>query len=151
MFDYHSPADTDVIQEFFVPISRFVSFMDAARTILRDSQTNLLGLTIRYVKTDRESVLSYAPREGALAAVLYYNEPLTPEGRAKSNTLTQQLIRLAVQNGGTFYLDDLRRAYPRIDEFFQAKHRYDPENRFTSRFFELYRSKFLARRAASGL
>jgi FAD/FMN-containing dehydrogenase len=157
MFDYHSPADTDVIQEFFVPISRFVSFMDAARTILRESQTNLLGLTIRYVKADRESVLSYAPREGALAAVLYYNEPLTPEGRAKSNMLTQHLIRLAVQNGGTFYLtyarevdlDDLRRAYPRIDEFFQAKHRYDPENRFTSRFFGLYRSKFLVRRAAS--
>jgi FAD/FMN-containing dehydrogenase len=158
MFDYHSPADTDVIQEFFVPISRFVSFMDSARTILRDSQTNLLGLTIRYVKPDRESVLSYAPREEALAVVLYYNEPLSPEGRAKSNTLTQQLIRLAVQNSGTFYLtyarevelSDLRQAYPRIDEFFQAKHRYDPENRFTSRFFELYRPKFLARRAASG-
>jgi FAD/FMN-containing dehydrogenase len=157
MFDYHSPADTDVIQEFFVPISQFVSFMDAARTILRDSQTNLLGLTIRYVKPDRESVLSYAPREGVLAAVLYYNEPLSPEGRAKSNALTRQLIRLAVQNSGTFYLtyarevevDDLRQTYPRIDEFFQAKHRYDPENRFTSRFFELYRARFLARRAAS--
>jgi FAD/FMN-containing dehydrogenase len=109
------------------------------------------------VKADRESVLSYAPREGALAAVLYYNEPLSPEGRAKSNMLTQQLIRLAVQNGGTFYLtyarevklNDLRQAYPRIDEFFQAKHRFDPENRFTSRFFELYRPEFLARRAAS--
>jgi hypothetical protein len=159
MFDYHSPVDTDVIQEFFVPISRFVSFMDAARTILRESQTNLLGLTIRYVKADRESVLSYAPREGGFAVVLYYNEQLSPEGRAKSNTLTQQLIRQAVQNSGTFYLtyarevelSDLRQAYPRIDEFFQAKHRYDPENRFTSRFFELYRPKFLARRAASGL
>lgn len=157
MFDYHSPADTDVIQEFFVPISRFVSFMDSARTILRESQTNLLGLTIRYVKPDRESVLSYAPREGALAVVIYYNESLSPEGRAKSNTLIRQLIRLAVQNGGTFYLTyarevelaDLRQAYPRIDEFFQAKHRYDPENRFNSRFFELYRPKFLARRAAS--
>jgi hypothetical protein len=46
-------------------------------------------------------------------------------------------------------VDDLRQTYPRIDEFFQAKHRYDPENRFTSRFFELYRARFLARRAAS--
>ena len=157
MFDYDSPADTDVIQEFFVPVSRFVSFMDSARTILRDSQTNLLGLTIRYVRPDHESLLSYAPREEALAAVLYYNEPLSPEGRAKGNALTQQLTRLAVQNGGTFYLtyarevelEDLRQAYSRIEEFFQAKHRYDPENRFSSRFFELYRPKFLARRAAS--
>jgi FAD/FMN-containing dehydrogenase len=158
MFDYHSPADTDVIQEFFVPLPRFLSFMESAGSVLRESQTNLLGLTIRYVTPDRESLLSYAPREEALAAVLYYNEPLSPEGRAKSNALTQKLIRLANQNGGTFYLtyarevelDDLRGAYPGIDAFFQAKHRYDPENRFSSRFFELYRTKFLARQAACG-
>jgi FAD/FMN-containing dehydrogenase len=158
MFDYHSPADTDVIQEFFVPIPRFVPFMEAARTVLRESGTNLLGLTIRYVKPDRETFLSYAPREEALAAVLYINEPLSPEGWRKSNELAQQLTRLAVQNGGTFYLtyarevelEDLRRAYPNMDGFFEAKHRYDPENRFTSRFFELYRRKFLARHVVAG-
>jgi decaprenylphospho-beta-D-ribofuranose 2-oxidase len=158
MFEYDSPADTDVIQEFFVPIPRFVPFMKEARTVLRESGTNLLGLTIRYVKTDPESFLSYAPREEALAAVLYINEPLSPEGWKKSNELAQQLTRLAVQNGGTFYLtyarevelEDLRRAYPNIDGFFQAKHRYDPENRFTSRFFELYKRKFVARHAVAG-
>jgi FAD/FMN-containing dehydrogenase len=158
MFDYHSPADTDVIQEFFVPIPRFLAFMEAARGVMRDSKTNLLGLTIRYVRPDHESFLSYTPREGALAAVLYINEPLSQEGWAKSNALTQRLTRLALQNGGTFYLtyarevevQGLRQAYPNIDAFFQAKHRYDPENRFTSRFFEFYKPHFLARRAASG-
>jgi FAD/FMN-containing dehydrogenase len=158
MFDYHSPADTDVIQEFFVPIPRFLSFMESARDALRESQMNLLGLTIRYVKPDTESFLSYAPREETLAAVLYLNEPLTREGWAKSNALTQRLTRLAVQNGGTFYLtyarevdvEDLRRAYPNIDAFFMHKHRFDPENRFTSRFFEFYKPHFLLRRAAAG-
>lgn len=159
MFDYQSPADTDVIQEFFVPTPGFLSFMESARTVLRESQTNLLGLTIRYVKPDHESLLSYAPREEALAAVLYFNEPLSPEGRAKSNALTQQLIRLALQNGGTFYLTyarevdlaDLRQAYPNMEAFFEAKRLYDPENRFSSRFFELYRPMLLRRRAASGM
>src|SRR5437660_8532095 len=61
MFDYHSPADTDVIQEFFVPVPRFLSFMESAREVLRESQMNLLGLTIRYVRPDTESFLSYAP------------------------------------------------------------------------------------------
>jgi FAD/FMN-containing dehydrogenase len=158
MFDYRSPADTDVIQEFFVPVLRFLSFMESARAILRDSQMNLLGLTIRYVRPDPECFLSYAPREEALAAVLYLNEPLSSEGWAKSNALTQRLTRLAVENGGTFYLtyarevdpEDLRRAYPNMDTFFEQKHRFDPENRFTSRFFEFYKSHFLARRAAVG-
>ena len=67
------------------------------------------------------------------------------------------MSRLAFEIGGSFYLsycrevevEDLRQAYPNIDAFFQAKHRYDPENRFSSRFFEFYRPKFLARRAAS--
>src|SRR5262249_11687572 len=104
MFDYSSPHDTDVIQEFFVPIPQFVSFMDAARAILRDSQTNLLGLTIRYVMPDGESFLSYAPREEAFAAALYINEPLSPEGRARAKTLIQRLTRLALQFRGCFYL-----------------------------------------------
>lgn len=158
MFEYHSPANTDVIQEFFVPLRRFRSFMESAREVLRESRMNLLGLTIRYVRRDTESFLSYAPREEALAAVLYLNEPLSAEGWAKSNSLTERLTRLAVENGGTFYLtyarelepDDLRRAYPQMDDFFRQKYRFDPENRFTSRFFEFYRSHVLAHRAAAG-
>jgi decaprenylphospho-beta-D-ribofuranose 2-oxidase len=157
MFDYFSPHDTEVIQEFFVPIPRFVDFMESMREILRESQTNFLGLTIRCVKPDGESVLSYAPKEEALAAVLYYNELLSAEGRAKGKRLVQRLIRLAVACGGTFYLtyarevepEDLRRAYPGIDAFFQAKHRYDPENLFSSGFFERYRDKFVTARAAA--
>jgi FAD/FMN-containing dehydrogenase len=157
MFEYFSPHDTEVIQEFFVPIPRFVNFMDSLREILRESQTNFLGLTIRYVKPDRESVLSYAPGEEALAAVIYYNERLSPEGRAEGTSMVQRLIRLAIECGGTFYLtyarevslEDLRRAYPNIDGFFQAKHNYDPQNRFTSGFYEQYKENFVTRRAAS--
>lgn len=157
MFEYNSPHDTDVIQEFFVPIPQFVAFMESMRAILRDSQTNLLGLTIRYVQPDTESLLSYAPHEEALAAVLYINEPLSSDGRARSKTLIQRLTRLGLLYRGTFYLtyardvelEDLRRAYPNIDSFFQDKHRFDPQNRFTSRFFQLYSEKLLATRAAS--
>jgi FAD/FMN-containing dehydrogenase len=102
------------------------------------------------VKQDRESLLSYAPKGDALAAVLYINEPTSAQGPAYAHVLIQRLIRLALKHGGTFYLtyardvavEDLKRAYPRIEEFFQAKRRFDPENRFASRFFHLYAAKF---------
>jgi decaprenylphospho-beta-D-ribofuranose 2-oxidase len=157
MFEYDSPQDTDIIQEFFVPLPHFAHFMEAMRDVLRNSQTNLLGLTIRYVHRDTESFLSYAPREEALAAVLYINEPLAIEGRAKGTGLIQRLTRLAIEHDGTFYLtyirdletEDLRRAYLNIDSFFEAKRRFDPQNRFTSRFFQNYSGKFLTARAAS--
>ena len=155
MFDYDSPGDTDAIQEFFIPVPRFLAFMDEAREAVLRAQPNLLGLTIRYVKPDLESVLSYAPREGALAAVLYINEELSPAGRARSDALTNELMRLAVRQGGTFYLtycravdlDDLRRAYPKIDSFFLQKQRFDPEGCFSSRFFEYYQPLLQERRA----
>ena len=71
--------------------------------------------------------------------------------------LINRLNRLALQCEGTFYLtyvrnldsDTLRQAYPGIDAFFQTKHAFDPEGRFTSRFFEMHGKRELARAAAS--
>src|SRR5207245_9056929 len=54
MFEYHSPADTDVTQEFFVPIPRFVPFMEGALSVLRDSRLNGLGLTTPALIADRD-------------------------------------------------------------------------------------------------
>ncbi len=159
MLDYNSPTDTDTIQEFFVPIRRFVGFLDGSRDVLRQSEANVLGVTIRYVKADGESLLSYAPREEAFAVILYINEALSPEGRARGRELVVRLTRLALHHEGTFYLTyardvefaDLKRAYSGIDAFFEAKHRIDPQNRFTSRFFELYKQNpLLTRTVAAG-
>jgi decaprenylphospho-beta-D-ribofuranose 2-oxidase len=158
MFEHNSKKDTDVIQEFFVPIPRFMTFMDGMRGILQEEGTNLLGVTIRYVKANNETALSYAPKEDAFAVILYFNEVCSADGRAKANALIDRLVQLAVNCGGTFYLtyardlemDCLRKAYSEIDAFFQKKHAVDPENRFTSRFFELNGKRGLARKAASG-
>ena len=151
-------APSDVIQEFFVPIPRFVTFMEGMRGILQEEKTNLLGVTLRYVRANNETALSYAPKEDAFAVILYFNELCSANGRAKANGLINRLVHLAVNCGGTFYLtyardlemDCLRKGYREIDAFFQKKHAVDPENRFTSRFFELHGKRGLARQAASG-
>ena len=158
MFEHHSKKDTDVIQEFFVPIPRFIAFMEGMRGILQEEETNLLGVTIRYVKANNETALSYAPEEDAFAVILYFNEVCSADGRAKANALIDRLVHLAVNCRGTFYLtyardlemECLRNAYGEIDAFFQMKHAVDPENRFTSRFFELNGKRRLAWKAASG-
>lgn len=144
MLEHNSTKDTDAIQEFFIPIPRFMKFIEGMRSILQEEETNLLGVTLRYVKANNETALSYTPKEDAFAVILYYNEVCSADGRAKSNAMINRLVHLAVDHGGTFYLtyardlevDLLRHAYNGIDVFFQTKHAVDPVNRFTSRFFE---------------
>jgi len=158
MLEHNSKRDTDAIQEFFVPISRFMTFMEGMRGILQEEETNLLGVTLRYVKANNETALSYAPKADAFAVILYFNEICSADGRAKADKLINQLVQLAVNCDGTFYLtyardlemDCLRKAYSGVDAFFQEKHAVDPENRFTSRFFEWNGKQGLARKAASG-
>ena len=158
MLEHDSVKDSDVIQEFFIPFAGFMTFMDGMRQIVREDGTNLLGVTLRYVKAGNETALSYAPTKDAFAVIFYFNELCSEEGRARGNQLINRLNRLALQCEGTFYLtyvrnldsDTLRQAYPGIDAFFQKKHAFDPEGRFTSRFFEMHGKRKLARRAASG-
>ena len=158
MLEHDSAKDADVIQEFFVPIPRFMAFMEGMRQIVQDDGTNLLGVTLRYVKANTDTTLSYAPREDAFAVIFYFNELRSAEGRAKGDELVKRLNRLALRSEGTFYLtyardldaDILKRAYPGMDAFFEKKHAVDPENRFTSRFFEMHGKRKLAAKAASG-
>ncbi len=158
MLDHDSTNDSDVIQEFFVPIPKFMTFMDGLRQIVQEDGTNLLGVTLRYVKANNETSLSYAPREDAFAVIFYFNELRSDEGRARGNALIHRLNHLALRCEGTFYLtylrdldpESLRQAYPAIDAFFQMKRSLDPEDRFTSRFFEMHGKRKLAAMAASG-
>src|SRR6266849_2155711 len=146
MLEHDSTKDADVIQEFFVPIPKFIAFMESLRQIVREDGTNLLGVTLRYVKANDETALSYAPREDAFAVIFYFNEVRSSEARAKGDALVNRLNRLALDCDGTFYLtyardldaETLREAYPEIGAFFEKKRAVDPENQFTSRFFEMH-------------
>jgi hypothetical protein len=125
MFEHNSEKDTDVIQEFFVPIPQFMTFMEGLRGILQEEETNLLGVTLRYVKANNETALSYAPKENAFAVIVYFNEVCSADGRVQANALINRLVHLAVNCGGTFYLtyarelemDWLRKAYSEIGAF----------------------------------
>jgi FAD/FMN-containing dehydrogenase len=144
--DYRSGKDTDIIQEYYVPIERFVPFMDRFRTILLDGRMNVLSSTVRYVKPSRTPVLAYAPDREVFAVIQMSNVGLSPAAQARAARVTHELVDAAIEHGGTYYLtyqlyptpDQLHRAYPRARHAFELKRHYDPGELFSSQFYERY-------------
>ncbi len=137
--------DTDILQEYFVPMERMPDFVDGLRDVVRKNGANLLNVTIRTVHQDRITALPYASQD-MFAFVLYFNVKFNNGDNEILRKTTVDLIDVAGKFGGTYYLpyqlyyspEQLKRAYPEIDQFFAAKKRYDPAGLFTNKFFEKY-------------
>ncbi len=142
---YDSEHDTDILQEYFIPVAQFVSFVDRLRAIVEDEQVNLLSVTLRYVPQNNEAFLNYA-RSDCFAVVLYINQELSADGMNEAARRTQRLVDAAHQCDGTFYLvyqrypspQQLRSVYPRFDAFLERKRFYDAQELFMNRFYDQY-------------
>ena len=142
---HYSPDDTDILQEYFVPRKNFVVFIDGLREILKKRHSNLLNATIRCVEPNDDAFLNYATQQ-SFAVVLYLNIKTSSSGRITALETSQEIIDLALKEGGTFYLpylldyrsDQLVQAYPMISGFFALKRRYDPGVRFSNEFYSRY-------------
>ena len=151
---FHKLEDTFILQEFFIPRDKFSTWMATAKPIICGTYENvtLLNCTIRFVKEDTTTLLSYArSTEGSYAFVLYYRCKKTPEADKVLEGLHNQLAEISIKVGGTFYLPyrhhyssvQLKRAYPRISEFFQKKIQYDPHGVFRSKWSDHYMKDIL--------
>ena len=102
-------------------------------------------MTLRYVKADEKSVLTYAS-ERRIAAVMSFSQSVTPDGERKMLTMTEALIDRVIDLGGTFYLpyrlhprrDQVRAAYPRFDEFVRQKNQFDRGLLFRNSMWDSY-------------
>jgi len=143
--EYDGTDDTDILQEYYIPVERFVEFTDGLREILERRNVNLLNLTIRYSPENREAFLPYATAE-AFAFVLYINQRRSAQGVEAARTWTQELVDLCSRHGGIYYLpyqlyptrEQMARAYPAAQAFFKKKLEYDPGQLFMSRFYAHY-------------
>jgi hypothetical protein len=143
---YQSGSDTDILNEYYVPVQNFVPFMDKFRAILLDNHMNVMSSTVRYVSPNAEPVLAYAPSEPVFAIIQMSNVGLDSAAQAKTADVTRQLVDAAISFGGTYYLTyqlyptprQLYRAYPRAGEAFERKRFYDSAETFSSRFYERY-------------
>ena len=140
------PNDTDILHEYFIPRSQFVSFVDGMRKVLTDNKTNLLNASVRIVHQEN-NFLTYSP-EPAFSLVLYINQTTDDEGNRRMKKATEELIDLTIAHKGRFFLpyqlyysrDQLQRSYPQINDFFAAKRKYDPSELFTNTFYQKYAS-----------
>ncbi|WP_229665977.1 FAD-binding oxidoreductase [Wenxinia marina] len=146
--DDRDPARTDILHEYFVPLEAYPDFVQACRKAIPASYQELLNITLRYVDTDPVSVLAYAPGP-RIAAVMLFSQEMTARGEADMARMTQALIDRTLDLGGTYYLpyrphatlDQMRRGYPRAEEFAAAKRGIDPDLRLRSVFWDNYVSK----------
>lgn len=138
-------GDTDILQEYFIAHEKMPEFVDGLRRIVQTNGANLINVTIRIVHKDDITTLNYA-KQDMFAYVLYFNQRFNErEGQILQKTTTD-LIDLALGLDGTYYLpyqlfyskEQLRRAYPRVDQFISAKKKYDPEELFSNKFYEKY-------------
>jgi FAD/FMN-containing dehydrogenase len=138
-------ADTDILQEYFIPCDRMPEFVDGLREVVLRDQANLLNVTIRTVHKDTVTALPYA-KENMFAFVLYFNVKFNDRDREILQKTTGDLIDVAQRAGGTYYLpyqlfysrEQLQKCYPEIDAFFAAKKKYDRSGLFSNKFYEKY-------------
>lgn len=143
--NYHSKTATDILQEYYIPKHHFVSFINGLRNIVIKHKINLLSVTLRYVPKNTESFLSYS-RQDSFSIVLYINQKLSDKEKLKAKQWTQELVNLALNYQGTHYLtyqlyptkEQVKQAYPSIDQFFKKKKQYDKTELFMNKFYNHY-------------
>ena len=143
--NYHSRSRGDILQEYFVPIHEFVGFMHDLKTIALTQHINLLNVTIRYEPRSTESYLYYCS-EDSFAVVLYMNVQKKPAAFSKVGRWTRLIIQAALRHHGSYYLpyqlwathDELRAAYPQVNQFFSYKRQYDPDHLWMNMFYSRY-------------
>ena len=146
--DDRDPFRTDILHEYFVPPARFADFVRACQAVIPASYQQLLNITLRFVDTDRDSVLAYAP-EPRIAAVMLFSQEKTVRGEEDMAKMTHALIDRVLDLGGTYYLpyrphasmDQLTRGYPRAQAFAATKRALDPELLFRNALWDGYIAK----------
>ena len=138
---------TYLLQEYFVPVERFVRFARDMAGILKTHNVNALNISIRHSPADTKTLLTWAPTE-MFSFVLYYKQRNGERASAAVRVWTRELIDAVLGNGGRYYLpyrlDATRaqfgRAYPEARAFAALKARVDPGNRFRNLLWGKYLS-----------
>ena len=138
-------SSTYLLQEYFIPVARFVSFATEMARILNAHDVNALNVSIRHSPADTVSLLRWAPSE-VFSFVLYYKQRVSRHASIAARVWTRQLIDAALAAGGRYYLpyrldatrDQFERAYPEASAFAGVKARVDPKGRFRNLLWDRY-------------
>jgi decaprenylphospho-beta-D-ribofuranose 2-oxidase len=119
--------------QFVIPFEDGVAGLTRVLELLaKSSAPSFLAVLKKFGEATPEQMLSF-PTPGYMLALDF---PCTP----RVLELLDDLDRLVLDYGGRFYLtkdarmkpETFRAGYPRLDEWLEIKHRFDPLNRFSS-------------------
>jgi FAD/FMN-containing dehydrogenase len=136
---------TYVLQEYFVPVRNFDSFVPKMASIFRSHDVNVINVSIRHAKADTLSLLRWAPEE-VFCFVVYYKQGTDETSKAEVGTWTRELVDAALSEDGSYYLpyqlhatpEQFHRAYPHAYTYFLLKDKLDPAHKFSNRLWEKY-------------
>lgn len=146
--DDRDDTRTDILHEYFVPPDRFGDFLTLCRAVIPGSFQEFLNVTLRFVNTDAESWLAYAPAP-RIAAVMSFSQEMTTRAEADMARMTRDLVDGIIDIGGSYYLPyrphptvlQLERAYPRAAAFAATKRAMDPDLIFRNNLWDSYLEK----------
>ena len=136
---------TWVLQEYFIPVERFDSFVPKMRAVFQKHDVDVVNVSIRHALPDPGSYLAWARRE-VFAFVVYHSQGTTAADQAAVRDWTREMIDAILSEQGTYYLpyqphatrDQFMAAYPQADRYFAVKREVDPEFRFSNKLLAKY-------------
>lgn len=145
IFENRKADRTDILHEYFVPAAGVRQFLADVRAVLQRLRPNLLNVTLRCVREDRDTFLRFADQD-MLAVVMLFEQERNDVAEQQMVELTRALVDAALAAGGRHYLpyrlhptpEQFRAAYPQADEFFVKKRTFDPGELFDNRFYAAY-------------
>lgn len=144
--EYYSSKDTDILQEYFIPVENLSLFLDELREIIIKNNINFLSITLRHIPENNESFLAYSKDTDKFGAVLYFNVGTSDKEQKKVEKWTRELINISHELDGAYYLpyqsyaskEQIKISYQNINEFFELKRKYDPNELFMNEFYAKY-------------
>ena len=136
---------TDILHEYFIPADKLAEFLAQARSIIPKHPVDLLNVTVRDLREDKDTVLRYADQD-LFALVMLFNQARSDAADEEMQAFTQAMIEAALASGGRYYLpyrlhatvEQFHRAYPHAAKFFEKKRHYDPDGIFVNKFYLKY-------------
>jgi FAD/FMN-containing dehydrogenase len=138
-------VSTYALQEYFVPVRSFLGFARGMARLLKERRVQALNVSIRHSPPDRVSLLPWA-REEVFSFVLYHKQRTTQRARDEVGRWTRELVELALQHEGRYYLpyqlharpDQFARAYPEAEALRRVKREVDPAGKFSNELWRRY-------------
>ena len=142
----NSKIDTEWLQEYFVKGENLADFLHFLGHILKKNNVALFNASVRFVKQDSKTKLSYSQVGDRFAVVLFFNQKLSPQEILKTKIWVRQVIDYLIAHEGSYYLpyqhfatlEQFKACYPNWEIIISYKKSIDPTNLFDNGFFADY-------------